>query len=576
MTDPVQTLREALYGNPPVADYKPSREGTLAAFTALADTVEAIGTAEALTGVLIYNTLTAMNLDLTPVANKLAIVISGGNALYRKIGGTGTGSWVATGLAFNQQPLIDRLDDTMILVESASQDFVFRDGNGFVLASLGPTRVRGFNGSSGGGGGGLEKSSAAGGLVVTDDDGYKAIESKTQTFRADRQNRSNTQAVHNAAPQQRATIRKMLANVRNGVRQRMAIAGDSITMPYFGSTDAYFGIANGRKGSWVNHMARIMTAQGLPCSTQSWAGGGNCEQGGTGFSGPGGTLALNDADPRITIPKADGGGAGWLKLTSLKTVGGYVYSSNGDLRPLVFTPEKATKSYEFWIANSGVASTADLQIDGVTVSSVSVGAGAGFTRYTVTAASEGMHTYGVKSQSAAVVRVAGGIAMTTAPELDIINMGWAGASTRDWLLATNPWQPLNALRNLAINHVTLAIGVNDWMSRTYTPGDIIQASETFTNLVSIGQALQTAGIGVNFVVPFPSRFTAQPLSIQAPYMEAVRNAGRRLNVGPILDLPQHFGVWDRANSQGFVEDNVHPNIIAQADMGALAARAYSL
>lgn len=101
MAEAVDTLRDALFGNPPLAGAKPSREGVLAAFTALeASLAFAVVAIVANENAVVYAQRSSLYANLTPPDRTLGIVYNDGanNGLYIKNGPAGTGSWVLTGL----------------------------------------------------------------------------------------------------------------------------------------------------------------------------------------------------------------------------------------------------------------------------------------------------------------------------------------------------------------------------------------------------------------------------------------------------------------------------------------------
>lgn len=93
----VDTLRDALYGNPPQANFEPQREGVLNAFTELFGSIALSGLG-AIT--VIKTTRALLNADLAHAADVVALVTSdatdANNDLYYKVGASGSGSWTLT------------------------------------------------------------------------------------------------------------------------------------------------------------------------------------------------------------------------------------------------------------------------------------------------------------------------------------------------------------------------------------------------------------------------------------------------------------------------------------------------
>lgn len=94
----IDTLRDALFGNPPSSTYKPSREGVLAAFTELNDGVSNIALASMLT--VFKATRALLDADLVHGVDSVALVYDDGtdanNDIYIKVGASGAGSWTRT------------------------------------------------------------------------------------------------------------------------------------------------------------------------------------------------------------------------------------------------------------------------------------------------------------------------------------------------------------------------------------------------------------------------------------------------------------------------------------------------
>lgn len=96
----VNDMRAALFGNPPMAGFKPSQEAVLAAFTDLVSALDLVATSAAAEGAVIYETKALLDADLAHAAGSVGLVYDDDDdtGLYIKVGSSGTGSWVVTGL----------------------------------------------------------------------------------------------------------------------------------------------------------------------------------------------------------------------------------------------------------------------------------------------------------------------------------------------------------------------------------------------------------------------------------------------------------------------------------------------
>lgn len=101
MAEAVNILRDALFGNPPRARAEPSREGVLAAFSALEGSLSLLLAAlVADESIVVYAQRSSLYANLSPADRSLGIVYNDGanSGVYIKSGAAGTGAWVATGL----------------------------------------------------------------------------------------------------------------------------------------------------------------------------------------------------------------------------------------------------------------------------------------------------------------------------------------------------------------------------------------------------------------------------------------------------------------------------------------------
>ena len=98
----VDTIRNALFGNPPTPTFKPSREGALQAVVELNDALAAIGSSIAVSSSRVYSAFGSMVVDLSANDGTIAIVYGDSDltrrGLYIKVGPSGSGYWFTTGL----------------------------------------------------------------------------------------------------------------------------------------------------------------------------------------------------------------------------------------------------------------------------------------------------------------------------------------------------------------------------------------------------------------------------------------------------------------------------------------------
>lgn len=99
----IDTLRDALFGNPPTIDYRPSREGVVKSFSEVVESLNAIVGGFAASAVpAVYASLGTLNNNLGFADRTLGLVYNdqspANNGIYIKNGSIGSGSWTRTGL----------------------------------------------------------------------------------------------------------------------------------------------------------------------------------------------------------------------------------------------------------------------------------------------------------------------------------------------------------------------------------------------------------------------------------------------------------------------------------------------
>ncbi len=590
---------------------QPAKAAGRAAFAAIASAIQTIAAGVALGAGETYATVQDLEADLTPVDGSLGIVLTGeGSGVYAKSGETGVGEWTSTGLVFSAAAL-DALSTFIgmtltstpspegrfaVVGENDSRFIDITEGSAtfpgwsvltyacpeprFDVVDANDNRINWTDGALTEGGESAPPSPDSPlSSATTGDEGLLIIGGDDQLlFRATGETQAQIDLAHgnrsawaNAANR---GLRRALAKIERNQQARMAIVGDSIAMGYFGGGDGgvagvnggYFGLEGGRAGSWPSIMARrIQNGHGVPTSLQSWFGGGRIENLGPNAPDDPANPTITTLIPGVTL------GAGWSRLEAQPTAGGYLYRSNGATTPLGYTPDAPVSSALIY-APTGFPGGVDIKVNGVTVASRAGGGSSAWANIAITFPLS-MPLIEVVPQSSANVAIAGIIAWAADyGALQVINLGTAGWSTRDWKNQVNGWAQLNALIALACDHYAIALGANDIMSRIYTPGDIITPEETEANLTTMVTALRPIG-QISLSLPFPISPAAVAPKIQQQYGAAIRRVADRFGL-LATDQPAHFGSWANASGDMWAIDGVHPGYLALADIGDLHADAH--
>lgn len=149
--------------------------------------------------------------------------------------------------------------------------------------------------------------------------------------------------------------------------------------------------------------------------------------------------------------------------------------------------------------------------------------------------------------------------------VDLVNAGWYGSKTGDWISTANPWSPLNALVTITPNVVFLTLGAND-LNQGVAIGTIL------ANLSTIVTALVAAGIAVVLVHEAsgspPTWGTAQN---QADLVAGMQLIALAQNI-VLMDEDAVLGGFAVANANGDMKDGIHLSAQGCAKIGLARAQ----
>ena len=310
-----------------------------------------------------------------------------------------------------------------------------------------------------------------------------------------------------------------IAAVRAGTgRAIWAIPGSSITQGYRPSH------APGLKSeAFPQQMRALWVADGVPCRADA-------QWGFQSASPNGGSIAdFATYNPAFSF-------TGTPFISTQPGVGGDYLQYTGVGDAVTFAPTLAANRFEVWVNKfSGAGTLVVTDASGTLATIVCNSATVGLVKVTVSRAASNTNpiTITMSSGSAAVV---GAIVPydTTAPMLEIWAMGHSGASSADWLVATNPYDPLPFLE-LAVQQahlVMIELGTNDFVQGA-------SASTFQTNETALATAV--AGSGRDLILVKPHKAKAgqsdtATLNLPSSFLSAIDAVSTAKGLQPAIDM----------------------------------------
>jgi hypothetical protein len=350
---------------------------------------------------------------------------------------------------------------------------------------------------------------------------------------------------------------KMIAN---GYRPQVIFGGTSKMMDAGGgATDSAFGgttfTVNAAIKAKTKFLCDLLNARGIPCSRHTTIG----------LQGMSTLPQLKAYDPRVS------GLASWV-TGNLGLGGRLLQSATPNVDALTFTPDAAAivDTVESW-AIYGPASGIYTVSDGATVVGTisTVQGAAGYLKATTA----------LSTRAAAKVininRTAGNanpvhIGLVKAydsqtPAIDIINAGWFGSKTADWIGAGSPWSPFNAIPLMAPDLFIHGTQANDMSTAGAVPVATWKANQK--------AILQQGMISGSAVLIFESLGLAPTFGdapTQAAFRQAAYEIADELDI-PLIDEDASFGTYALAQAAGKYADGIHENAIGNGELAQIYA-----
>lgn len=251
---------------------------------------------------------------------------------------------------------------------------------------------------------------------------------------------------------------------------------------------------------------------------------------------------------------------------------------------LTFTSGVAVDRVEFAYPRASTYGVLALQIDGGTATTYSqVNATADYVKTVVDAGALATHAFRFAVSSGTAHGPFFINAWNSAvPSVQIFNAGSRNWRTADWVVATVPASPLNAIAVIDPDICVINLGINDYRQS----GTTIAAFKA--NMQTIINACVAAGAIVILVVPTP--ISTYVVTTDAWSQAAVRTAYGELaatNSCALIDTPVVLfnaglssavnpATWAQLNSNGHAYDNLHMKAAPYAAMGDAVGDAIKL
>lgn len=258
-------------------------------------------------------------------------------------------------------------------------------------------------------------------------------------------------------------------------------------------------------------------------------------------------------DPRAVI------GAGWTP-TGPTSLGGEMWVTTGDGSSYSFTPDIPWDVVDVWFACDAAAEVS-VGVDGQMVAH-SIAGGA-IQKVTFTAAQIANQTLRIVGTT--VARMIGWNCRNSAlPGLSVLNMGRAGWRSDNYANATQWYSPANALAAIAPAVSYVMLGLNDFNQNRSPVGFA-------TSMATLADKIEAAGSDAVLMVPMtPGTPAAERTYPWRQYREAIYDLASDRAL-PLIDVGLRLGDYATAFAQGFITDELHPNIYGYPEISHLGA-----
>lgn len=349
---------------------------------------------------------------------------------------------------------------------------------------------------------------------------------------------------YNCNPQNLQYLRKSIDNVKSGTAQATwFMLGDSTMYGEYSNNGTDSG--NLVPGSLPSQLADILISRGINANSNSFMGG-------SGSAVPN----RSATDSRLSF------GAGWAVNSGTSIGGGFLEQSAQNTAALSFTPTTMADTFKFLYITDPTGGTLSVDINGSGTTSYNSSVSSGFAIQSIVG-TLGNNTLNVKYVSGASKNIyfQGIIAYNSAkPSVNIINAGWGGSLTSNWLLSAAAYNPFPLIPVLGQDVTFINLGNNDC-------NNSVAVSTFKSNMQSIITQALTANSGNTNVVLLPMNPTSNVCSqaTQQTYVTALYQLASTNNLCLIDNYALFGSSYTTANNLGLMGNTVHPNQLGYAD-----------
>lgn len=333
----------------------------------------------------------------------------------------------------------------------------------------------------------------------------------------------------------------------------IACIGDSTTAGCY--ADGVNNWAGNRVIAYPAYLSSILKSAGLPVNQGSvTADNSSIAHAGT----------IQSYDARCTV------GASWGVAAGANTAGGQIIKSiTGALgstgaETFSFAPVESFDTVDVYWYRGTVVPTFTIDCGGAVLATCVAGA-SGLQKTTVS-----------KTAGAGVVNIirttqtAGNInllaiftSLSTAPAINVHNLGWSGARASYWNDSSAGYSPIPMLLQYAPDLAPINFGINDAISG-------FSQSSIVSNLLGIIAAVQASGDAV-LIIPNAVDVSIASEAAQAVATAAILEAAATAGV-PVMSINGRWGGYASSDALGYMNtDKTHPKKSGLADVAAMLA-----